>query len=373
MVEKSTNKILDKVSEAFDELNGKIRNPFVLSYLVSVILYNWKPLSVFIRSDIDIFEIINRIENPSYSYNTFWSFVIPLIIALFYTFGLPFIDALRSNTLDKTESIKLNSIDSKLKSHQKLVQLENAKSDFKNKSELNGKIENLKNQLNEENKKNDNLESDKKNLNLELDRLSHQIELKEAEYEQLTLNLRIEQKEKQSLIDNYKQERKRLETEQKRLVNELKVEQKERQSFIEKFNKRKEEFESDRKRFLAEGTERENNFLSTRQILNKANIRVFELENALNSFQTQLSFTKKEKKEFDQDYYNDVENNNNFLENFSIQTEQLLKGINLNEPNYLIDPVYMNIGLVSPIKINNNVFHFLTKKGRYYWSKIYKD
>lgn len=134
MEKKITEKISDKTTEVFDQINSKIKNPFVFSYLISFTLLNWKPISVFVRSDYDIYETINCIENPSYDYS-FWStFWFSLLVAVIYTVVIPFMDYFNDLAKDATEMWKYKNTKRKIEIGQK-------------KKEVDLKIEGFENEL----------------------------------------------------------------------------------------------------------------------------------------------------------------------------------------------------------------------------------
>lgn len=64
IAKESFNDIKDTVVETTkkvsETINTRIKNPFVFSYLVSLILINWKPISIFFKSELNIYNKINR-------------------------------------------------------------------------------------------------------------------------------------------------------------------------------------------------------------------------------------------------------------------------------------------------------------------------
>jgi hypothetical protein len=158
IAKESFNDIKDTVVETTkkvsETINTRIKNPFVFSYLVSLILINWKPISIFFKSELNIYHIIKSIEKNEYEYDPYKAYLYPLFIALAYTFVLPFIEGFRSLILDLAENLKLYSTTIQIKNFQKKQKLEIEKSDLVKRNSLSstiitleGKNTELKNKL----------------------------------------------------------------------------------------------------------------------------------------------------------------------------------------------------------------------------------
>jgi hypothetical protein len=122
-----------KTSEA---INSRMKNPFVFSYLISFILFNWKPISIFFKSELDIYQIIDSIERNSFEYDPYKAYLYPLLIAFIYTFLLPFIEGFRSLILDLAENLKLYSTTIQINNFKKKQRLEIEKSDLTKRNSL---------------------------------------------------------------------------------------------------------------------------------------------------------------------------------------------------------------------------------------------
>ena len=63
--------LIDGTKKTTEIINTRIKNPFIFSYLISLVLINWKPISIFFKSKLDIYSTIDAIENNKYEYNTY--------------------------------------------------------------------------------------------------------------------------------------------------------------------------------------------------------------------------------------------------------------------------------------------------------------
>lgn len=155
----------------------RIKNPFIGTYIFSFIIVNWKPILFLFFSDLKIEEKITFIEvkYTSLSYN----FIVPLVISLIYTILLPYFMLLIEEILKKSiNGRKKNQVQQlfiDIKNQQSLAieesKLEDIKANYREKADLNSKIEKMKD-INSEyeeiikNLKNDIKDIQKENFNL---------------------------------------------------------------------------------------------------------------------------------------------------------------------------------------------------------------
>jgi len=137
----------------FEESKNRVKNPIIGTFILSWIVLNWKAISVFFLSDI---EIISRVKYIDENYlDTETSLVIPLILTFIYIVVLPYLILIfnwllkKANQKRKENHIieKLEEYESKHKIAREEVKLQEIKTDFKEKKELNLKIKTLQAKL----------------------------------------------------------------------------------------------------------------------------------------------------------------------------------------------------------------------------------
>lgn len=308
--------ILSTAKESFykitDNIKDRTRNPFVFSFILSFIAYNWKPFSIVLKSESKIEETILYLKNGQYEHIDGY-LQYPIIIALIYTFLVPLLDVLRGIIVGIYKSLEdfiLSSFE--LLYYDKKIKLENRKSDFENKSDLNNKIEELQSQLNESEKKIDNLDSDNKRLILDLDRVENQKTLRNKEIDELAETISKTEKELFDLIQTNSSLQNRL-SENSKYLDIIKTELKNSDGFGYSPD------EVDDYSFEYETTRKDKIFI-------------------------------KSLADFMEKFFN-----------------------NLDNPNLIVPDLFMNRGLFRHIDFGDNGFYKLTKKGMYFWHRINQD
>lgn len=135
--------------------NERIKNPFLSAFLISFIVFNWKPIFVVLFASQTIQAKISEVEK-SYSTN-FTNLWLPLLFALFYVIILPYImlgfDKVSRKAVEerKINVLKQQLFDFKSKKEiaEKESELEDVKASFRDTAELNKKIDILTNQIDE--------------------------------------------------------------------------------------------------------------------------------------------------------------------------------------------------------------------------------
>jgi len=128
----------------------RVKNPFISSFTIAWVIINWKPILIIIFSTLTIEE---RVEFVSLNYlrlNNY--FIIPLLVAVFYTLILPYIMLGFQRILKNANRYKIvNYYDEEIlrvekKSEVALreVELERIRAKTADLSDLNEQIENLK-------------------------------------------------------------------------------------------------------------------------------------------------------------------------------------------------------------------------------------
>ena len=81
--------IKEFIQSTFDSYRDRVKSPFIGSFALSFVLFNWKAFLILLYSDLSIIRKINYIELYHCSVeNLIW----PVVIALFYVIVLPYIN-----------------------------------------------------------------------------------------------------------------------------------------------------------------------------------------------------------------------------------------------------------------------------------------
>lgn len=144
------NSILDSTKE-------RLKNPLVGSFIFSWIIFNWKPIFHIIFSNNSIENKIDFVSDCYTSLNN--NFLFPLTFSVFYIVIFPYVlwgfDKLSSKAIVGRKENIMNLTISDIRNKQKIAvdesDLENIKASYRDKADLNKKIEILNNQLNERN------------------------------------------------------------------------------------------------------------------------------------------------------------------------------------------------------------------------------
>ena len=143
-------KIGDIVTEPVKQ---RIAHPFIGSFAISWLFFNWKPIAYFIMANNKIEDRIKYIDMNFYQWNHLFAY--PLLTAVFYTLILKWFDTFSDEfnkipNARKSKSIADNKIEV-IKNDIRIVKeqkrLENAKAENKELEELNFKIELLTKEL----------------------------------------------------------------------------------------------------------------------------------------------------------------------------------------------------------------------------------
>jgi chromosome segregation ATPase len=201
--------LIDGTKKTTETIKTRIKNPFIFSYLISLILINWKPISIFFKSKLDIYSTIDAIENNKYEYNTNHSYIYPLLIATAYTFGLPIIEGLRSLMLDLVENLKLYSTTIQIKNFEKKQKFEMHKSDLTKRNSLSNKILELEKEKSQLLAKLESTTLNLKSSEIELTGIktrNKNLETRQENESGVIQNLKDEQNKNLTIIGNYESE-----------------------------------------------------------------------------------------------------------------------------------------------------------------------
>lgn len=167
----------DIINSIFHSSNERLKNPFVSSFIISVLILNWKAILILIFSDSKIDRKINFISNQYLTTNS--TIIYPLLFALFYVIILPYIMQGISYLVKyaKTSQIEAFYEEEILKSNKRAelvrseVKLERIKANSQELSDLNETINSLKNSNSEKDVLLKELRKDYEMINIEHERL----------------------------------------------------------------------------------------------------------------------------------------------------------------------------------------------------------
>ncbi|SHJ70593.1 hypothetical protein SAMN04487911_13138 [Arenibacter nanhaiticus] len=166
------------ITAILDTSKDRLKNPFIGAFAISWIAINWKPIVTFLFSSKTVEK---RIELIELNYESTWNILfLPLIIAGIYIIVLPYLmlifDLISNNALKKKK--KKNLFEHRfydIQGRKKLAigesELEDIKANYREKSDLNRKIEQLNNNIEKKNKLIENLQSKVETLNKDYENL----------------------------------------------------------------------------------------------------------------------------------------------------------------------------------------------------------
>lgn len=73
-----------------DSLKQRFKSPFIGAYVISFFVYNWWPVSIYLRSDKKIEDIVKHLTKE---YSNGLAYLVPLLFAVVYVAALPYINA----------------------------------------------------------------------------------------------------------------------------------------------------------------------------------------------------------------------------------------------------------------------------------------
>lgn len=135
--------ILDFIRDSIESGKERLKNPFLLYYILFAVIMHWKAVSLFAFSTDPIEKRIFRIERLYRNWTQadfFWQSVLMLIIVLIINIGLPYVmwlfDAMHILPNNKRKSLlhASNSID-------RMEELEKTKHDFSKNKIISGNVE----------------------------------------------------------------------------------------------------------------------------------------------------------------------------------------------------------------------------------------
>lgn len=181
------------MKELFDNLNKsiqeRIRNPFLGSFLISWIIYNWNSLLILLFSNKTIEDKINTIKPKEIFYvSGFW---MPILFATIYVLFIPYIFFIIDYLTKHSYELRKKNVNERRKTALSLSR-ENI--------ELQTQLETIKNEYKDAvrlKKDNDSLQDEIQNYYRDINELNEKYNLLKIENEKL-----IKEKEKNNVINN---------------------------------------------------------------------------------------------------------------------------------------------------------------------------
>ena len=194
----------------FKSSEERLKNPFIGTFILSFIAFNWKPIVILLFSDKKIEEKIQIITRD---YNDIENLLLyPLAVALIYIVFLPYLMWLfenltfksykeRNQNLYKNKLIDINGKKSIALSE---IELENLKADYKEKADLNIQINFLKNQISDQDMIIRSSEERIENIIKENNELKNEIVKKDSTIDHLEYTINNNNSKFKNYYDEYK-------------------------------------------------------------------------------------------------------------------------------------------------------------------------
>jgi hypothetical protein len=152
------------INAILDTSKDRLKNPFIGAFIFSWIAINWRPIATFLFSKHSI-EI--RIEKIQLNYSSLWeTLLLPLIIAGIYIVVLPYLmlifDLISNIALKKRKENLFEHRFYDIEGRKKLAigesELEDIKANYREKADLNKKVQQLSNNIEKKNELIENLQ-----------------------------------------------------------------------------------------------------------------------------------------------------------------------------------------------------------------------
>ncbi|WP_339705097.1 hypothetical protein [uncultured Kriegella sp.] len=165
------------ITAILDTSKDRLKNPFIGAFAISWIAINWKPIVTFLFSDTSIQERIALIE---LNYESNWNILfLPLIFAGIYIIVLPYLmlvfDLISNNALKKRKENLFDHRFYDIEGRKKLAigesELEDIKANYREKADLNKKVQQLSTNIEKKNEFIESLQSKIETLNTDYENL----------------------------------------------------------------------------------------------------------------------------------------------------------------------------------------------------------
>ncbi len=175
--------ILKPFDSVIENFNSRLKNPFIFSFIIAWIVTNWKAISYFLYSNLDIEHRIYHIEsNYSGLRNTFW---FPMFVATFYVLVFPIflliIDFLSSYVYELRQDLLYKSKKKQITREVDLIihktEREDKKAEYKDISQFNEEINNYREEINRKNDTIDRLLKDLSENRSELENVKESLDI----------------------------------------------------------------------------------------------------------------------------------------------------------------------------------------------------
>lgn len=143
----------DLIASFIETSKERLKNPFVGAFILSFIAINWRPFWIVLFSDVNVEDRIIYVQD--FYMTAEYGLVYPLVVALFYVIALPYItwglELLVNKSVVERKKMSIGRQVQDIIGKQQLAieeaKLEDAKASFRDKADLNKRIEQLQKQL----------------------------------------------------------------------------------------------------------------------------------------------------------------------------------------------------------------------------------
>jgi len=184
------------INAILDNSKDRLKNPFIGAFVFAWIAINWRPIVTLLFSDQNITDRIEKIETD---YISLWfNLYLPLIIAIFYIVIIPYImwlfDTFSNLALrNRKENLfkhRMHDIEGRKRMAIGESEIEDIKSNYREKADLNKKMEDMALTLDKKNEFIENLQAKVETLTTDYDNL------KKLSTDSMSLSFTVEEEQK---------------------------------------------------------------------------------------------------------------------------------------------------------------------------------
>jgi hypothetical protein len=143
----------DLLLSFFEATKDRVKSPFIGTFIISLLAYNWRPILVILKSKKQVEDVLIDLHALYFSDGS--AILFPLLVSVFYVVGLPYLMwlfdfAASTAVIGRKKSqaqVRLSDIISRQSLAEEEAKLENLLADIRVKADLNRKIKTIEKQL----------------------------------------------------------------------------------------------------------------------------------------------------------------------------------------------------------------------------------